>query len=264
MEWKIFPFPSANIREAWHFFVNFYRQKPYFAFSDSLFVALCAALHFFVHIVMLKHLLKRFATAMMLIITGLGAMIFFMKSSKPEAVAGESHHHATSEDHKQCAAKIAGKPVPPLSLRDITDAPFSVMALSEQQSVIVIRYLGYGCSHCIEQLLALQKLSDTLKTKNIRVIAFSEDTPEQNAGVMKKYAFDPTIFTLASDPTNASARSLGAVYPETDGTTTELHVSMVIRQGIVRFAHFDTKPMMDVQTLLTQAQSAEAKLTQVN
>jgi thioredoxin-dependent peroxiredoxin len=128
------------------------------------------------------------------------------------------------------------------------------MQLSEKQPVIVIRYLGYGCSHCIEQLLALQKLSDTLKMRHIRIIAFSDDTPEQNAAVMTKYGFDPALFTLASDPAKASAYSLGAVYPETDGTMTELHVSLVVQKGVVNFAHFDSKPMMDVRGLLERVQ----------
>lgn len=209
---------------------------------------------------MLKYLLKRFATAMILVFIGLAAMIVFMKSSKPEAAnASATHKHASSEDHKQCAAKIAGKTLPPLSLRDAANTPFSVMSLSEGQSVIVIRYLGYGCSHCIEQLLALQKLSDTLKTKNIRVVAFSEDTPDENAGVMRKYGFDASVFTLASDVANASANSLGAVYAEADGTETELHVSMVVQRGLVKFAHFDTKPMMDVQVLIAEANWYDTK-----
>jgi peroxiredoxin len=200
---------------------------------------------------MLKQVLKRLGTAMVLVVIGLASVVYFMKSSKPE-VAESAHKHATSEDHKECAAKIVGKELPGLALRSTTNAPISVEALSQEQPVIVIRYLGYGCSHCIEQLLALQKLSATLKAKRIRVIAFSDDTPEQNQTVMTKYGFDPALFTLASDPAKASAYSLGAVYPETDGTLTELHVSMVVQRGRVNFAHFDSKPMMDVQALLAQ------------
>ncbi len=201
---------------------------------------------------MLKIVLKRFGTALVLILIGLASVIFFMKSSKPEQASASTHKHASSEDHKECAAKIAGKALPPLSLRDTQGGEIPVMTISERQPVIVIRYLGYGCSHCIEQLLALQKLADTLKSKRVRVIAFSDDTPEENRNVMTKYQFDPAIFTLASDPAKASAYSLGAVYPETDGTMTELHVSMIVEKGLVRFAHFDSKPMMDVQALLAK------------
>lgn len=204
---------------------------------------------------MLTQVLKRLGTAMALVVLGLASVVFFMKSTKPET-ANASHKHATSEDHKECAAKIAGKELPPLALRSSDNTPLSVATLSEKQPVIVIRYLGYGCSHCIEQLLALQKLSETLKAKHVRVIAFSDDTPEQNQTVMVKYGFDPTIFILAADPAKASAYSLGAVYSEADGTTTELHVSLVVQRGRVSFAHFDSKPMMDVQTLLAQIPSA--------
>lgn len=207
---------------------------------------------------MLTIVLKRFGMTLALIFIGLASVVFFTKYSKPDqasALQVSEHKHATSEDHKECAAKIAGKALPPLSLRSPDNTTLSVMHISQEQPVIVIRYLGYGCSHCIEQLLALQKLSDTLKTKHIRIIAFSDDTPKQNQSVMTKYNFDPTLFTLASDPAKASAYSLGAIYPEADGTMTELHVSLVVRKGIVNFAHFDSKPMMDVKSLIGYAAS---------
>ena len=124
--------------------------------------------------------------------------------------------------------------------------------MSQKKPVIVIRYLGYGCSHCIEQLLALQKLTNRLKAGQIHVIAFSDDLPEQNQTVVQKYAFDPAVFTFAFDPAKSLARSIGAVYREEDGAMTELHVSLIVRAGRVDFANFDTKPYMDVANLVKQ------------
>lgn len=186
-------------------------------------------------------------------------MIFFMKSSKPDvpqadaAQANTAHNHASSEDHKKCAARILHTNLPAVLLQDTDKNSFSTVEISEKQVVIVIRYLGYGCSHCIEQLLTLQQSTQMLDSAKVRVVAFSDDTPEQNAVVMGKYKFDPRVFTFAFDPAKSMGRSIGAVYTEEDGSKTELHVAMIVRKGRVEFAHFDTKPMADVQALIRLA-----------
>ncbi|MCS6808667.1 MAG: redoxin domain-containing protein [Bacteroidota bacterium] len=203
---------------------------------------------------MFRVLLRRFSIALFLVALGLASVLFFVRFSQPQQSEALSHTHATSEDHKQCAAKIIGKPLPALSLRTTANAPLPMAVFDVSEPVILIRYLGHTCSHCIEHLLALQQYSDSLKRRKIRVIAFSEDTPEENLTVMHKYEFDSQVFTLASDPINASARTLGALYTETDGTITELHVALVVKRGIVTFAHYDTAPMADIAALIAQAQ----------
>jgi thioredoxin-dependent peroxiredoxin len=207
---------------------------------------------------MFKQLFKRFATAMVLIFIGLASMIFFMKSSKPveSRTVATSHKHASSEDHKECAAKVLHTNLPRTLLQNTDKSTVSPSEISERGTVIVIRYLGYSCSHCIEQLLALQKLTDRLKAAKVRVIAFSDDTPDQNAIVIQKYNFDPSVFTFAFDPATSLGRSIGAVYKEDDGTNTELHVALIVRKGRIDFAHFDTKPYADVQGLVRDAASS--------
>ncbi len=213
---------------------------------------------------MFKLLFRRFASAIALVAVGLVSMIYFMKSSKPDdvsAISGTStaqtaHTHASSDDHKKCAANLTGKNLPATLLQNTDKTSLSPAELSEQGTVIVIRYLGYGCSHCIEQLLALQKLTSRLKSARVKVIAFSDDMPEQNLVVVQKYEFDPAVFSFAFDPAKSLGRSIGAVYTEDDGAKTELHVSMVVRKRRVEFAHFDTKPMMDVEELLRRATTA--------
>jgi thioredoxin-dependent peroxiredoxin len=207
---------------------------------------------------MFKKVLKQFSTAIALVVLALASMLYFMKSSKPAEApltssSDAAHKHASSKDHEQCAANLAGKNLPKILLQNIDKTSFSPVEMSEKKPIIVIRYLGYGCSHCIEQLLALQKFTDRLKAGQIRVIAFSDDLPEQNQTVVQKYAFDPAVFTFAFDPAKSLARSIGAVYREEDGAMTELHVSLIVRAGgRVDFANFDTKPYMDVENLVNQ------------
>jgi peroxiredoxin len=204
---------------------------------------------------MFKKVLKQFSTAIALVLLALASMLYFMKSSRPAETSfpntpNTAHNHASSKDHEQCAANLAGKPLPNILLQNTEKTSFSAVDFSQKKPVIVIRYLGYGCSHCIEQLLALQKLTDLLKSEQIRVIAFSDDLPEQNQTVVQKYNFDPAVFTFAFDPAKSLARSIGAVYREEDGAMTELHVSLIVRAGRVDFANFDTKPYMNVEDLV--------------
>jgi peroxiredoxin len=203
---------------------------------------------------MLPYLLKRFATALILIFIGLGSVVYFMKPARQQT-AQAAHNHASSEEHQECAARVVGRDLPPLSLRNTRNEAIAIVPMTMQQPVIVIRYLGYSCSHCIEQLLELQEMTDSLKACNVKVLAFSDDTPAQNETVMRKYGFDPAVFTFAADPAQSSASSLGAVYRETDGTKTELHVALVVVRGRVTFANFDTKPFTNMKKLLAEATS---------
>ena len=50
---------------------------------------------------------------------------------------------------------------------------------------------------------------------------------------MTKYSFDPTLFTLASDPAKASAYIASVLFILKRTATTELHVSMVVQRGRV-------------------------------
>ncbi len=202
---------------------------------------------------MYHSLLKKFGFAAVAIAVAFVCVYGFMRYSAPKQEPVQAHNHATSGDHKQCAVNIAGKQLPSLTLRDTDGRVVQAAQMSTVQPVILIRYLGYGCSHCIEQLLALQKNTDKLKALNAKVIAFSEDGADENKAVVKKYGFDENVFTFASDAANMSADQIGALYKEKDGTTTELHVAMVLENGRVIFANMDTKPFMDVQVLLTQA-----------
>jgi peroxiredoxin len=208
---------------------------------------------------MVSYLLKRFGIALLLIAVGLGSILYFSKVTKTQATTvPTAHNHASSDDHKECAVRVTGRDLPPLSLRDTRNDAVAIVPMTLAQPVIVIRYLGYSCSHCIAQLLALQKLTDSLKAHNIKVLAFSDDSPSQNETVVRKYGFDPAVFTFAADPAQSSARSLGAVYRETDGMMTELHVALVVIKGRVVFAQFDTKPFADVNRLLSEAMKGAA------
>jgi peroxiredoxin len=209
-------------------------------------------------------LFQRFALPALAVVLLLSGWMLYVRATKPTLESGASdssslpqeHHHATSEDHKKCAARLAGKPLPPLPLRGVDNQVVNVIQASMERPVIVVRYLGYSCSHCIQQLLMLKEHTQALRASGVRVIAFSEDSRDDNEMVIKKYGFDPTVFIFASDAGNFAAKELGGVYKENDGSETELHITLIVRQGVVTFAHFDTKPMMDIILLLQSASVA--------
>jgi peroxiredoxin len=210
---------------------------------------------------------KRFGIAAFGIIGGILALAFVLRASRPPEEVETSHLHSSKYDHSNCARLLWGKQLPRTvhTLTDINKQEIDLKTLSENTgSVVLIRYLGYSCSHCIEQLIALNKRADTLKKLGVRVIAFSEDDAEQNAAVAKKYGFDADVFTIASDADNRYGQRLGAVFKEPNGDETNLHAAIVVRRDTVMFAVMDIKPFMAIDSLVKESQrSTPIKATSV-
>lgn len=118
--------------------------------------------------------------------------------------------------------------------------------------VILIRYLGYTCSHCVEQLTYLNQHSEHLARMGIRVVAISEDPAEIGSSMLKKMKYDKSVFTIQSDPDNVIARGLGAVRTELD-TAYDLHATMVLIDGVVKFFRLGETPYMDVERVVAVA-----------
>ncbi len=203
---------------------------------------------------------KRFGIAALGITGGILGLALFLRASRYEETQSgtdTSHLHSSKYDHSNCARLLWGKQLPRTThpLTDLNGAEIDLKALSEKHtSVLLVRYLGYSCSHCIEQLIALNKRADTLRQLNVRVIAFSEDDAEQNAVLMKKYQFDPTVFTLASDTDNRIGRRFGAVFKEPNGEETNLHAAIVVRRDTIMYAVMDIKPFMAIDSLVKESQ----------
>ncbi len=119
-----------------------------------------------------------------------------------------------------------------------------VVERSQTQPVIVIRFLGSLCSHCMQQIVALNERSEELKALNTRIIAFSNNLPSKCAEVVRDYRIDTSVIDICSDPENSCSRTLGSTIPENDGTTTELHAFLIVNKGVVHYEHYSTTPLM--------------------
>ena len=88
-------------------------------------------------------------------------------------------------------------------------------SLSEYQgSVVLVNFWNAHCVPCLEEMPALERLSQSYKTRGLSVIGIGvEDTPEALSVAAKKFG---VTFPIYTDPTGVIARRFGITgFPET-------------------------------------------------
>ncbi len=115
---------------------------------------------------------------------------------------------------------------------------------------MVVFYYGYGCSHCVAQLFAINEELEKFKAAGAKVVAVSSDSSDHTAGKFREYGrFD---FDVVADVDNAVATRWGC-YRAATGSVEEdrQHGTFVIdREGIVRWANTGYEPFIDNASLL--------------
>jgi len=148
-----------------------------------------------------------------------------------------------------------GRALPVASLRDAASEQ-TIAELSAGGPIIVVRFLGYSCSHCVRQLTYLNEHANVLAAHHIRVVAFSTDAPRICERLMLAQHLDPRVFTVLSDTDARAAAAIGAVRRE-GGTDLDLHATLVVDHNTVRFARYTDQPYMDVEAIVAAAVNAE-------
>ena len=123
---------------------------------------------------------------------------------------------------------------------------------SYSSPTIIIRYLGYTCRHCVEQLTYLNRNANALKKLGIHVVAFSSDdieTIEQMIEIMK---YDTSVISFYSDPDNNASSLLGSTRVE-NNSEIDLHAAVVVYKGVVGMSVLSSEPYMDIQRLVSTA-----------
>lgn len=138
-------------------------------------------------------------------------------------------------------------PAPPIA--QITLALQALPVGQTSERLIVVRYLGYRCSHCVEQLTYLNQNSAALKQLGIRVLAISKDDADKWRSLVTAYSIDTTVFSYLPDGSGAAARSLGAVRIDND-TQLDLHATIVRVNGLIRAAVYSESPYMDIARIV--------------
>jgi peroxiredoxin len=142
---------------------------------------------------------------------------------------------------------------PPTDLQSAASELFR----SDSGSTIIVRYLGYRCSHCVRQLLYINSYAEKLRHLGVRVLAISEDTESQWKQLVTQHNVDTSIFGYVSDPDGAVARRLGAQRIERD-TLFDLHATIVRVGSSVKYATFSSEPDMDVARIIGALDHSEA------
>ena len=121
------------------------------------------------------------------------------------------------------------------------------------QPVVLIFYLGKGCTHCMEQLNAFDPLAAEFEKKGITLLAVSTDTAQGLRDTFIGYdAKDRHFnFPLLSDPTLDTFRKYRAY---DDFEQTPLHGTFLIDQtGKIRWQEISHEPFMAPKFLLEES-----------
>jgi len=132
--------------------------------------------------------------------------------------------------------------------------PAPPVASDASHPTIIVRYLGYRCTHCIEHLRYLNQHAQVLREHGIRVLATSPDSPERWQELAQRFAFDTTVMSYISDPENTLAEQLGA-QPVVNDTLFDAHASIVVRNGRVVLSVISDQPYSDVARLVSHTAS---------
>jgi peroxiredoxin len=114
---------------------------------------------------------------------------------------------------------------------------------------IIIRYLGYTCSHCVRQLVYLNTYREHLLSRGIRVIAVSSDSRARWDQLVESQDLDERLFSYLPDADAQIAVRIAAQRVQND-TTFDLHATIVRVGGSITYATYGTEPDMDVARII--------------
>lgn len=139
---------------------------------------------------------------------------------------------------------------PDFSLPDVNGVTQELSRLGKDRPIVVVFYLGYGCSHCVAQLLALDKDQHYFRELDADIVAISSDTSEHTAEKYKEYG--DFQFPVLADVDYAVSTQWGVYQPESgDKPEFMKHGTFVVdRSGKVIWAAVGNEPFLDNKTLL--------------
>jgi len=119
--------------------------------------------------------------------------------------------------------------------------------------VIVIFYLGAGCAHCIEQLVAFAPEAEAFKKAGISLVAVSTDTVEGLNFTVEKAKYNGGFpIPLLSD---SGLKAFKAFRAHDDFEQQPLHGTFLIDgEGLIRWQDISYQPFMETKFLLGEAQ----------
>ena len=145
---------------------------------------------------------------------------------------------------------LLDKTAPDFSLPGVNGVIQELSQLGKDRPIVVVFYLGYGCSHCVAQLLALDKDQHYFRELDADIIAISSDTSQHTAEKYKEYG--EFQFPVLADVDYSVSTRWGVYQPETEEKPEFMkHGTFVVdRSGQVIWAAVGNEPFLDNKTLL--------------
>ncbi|MFM8770803.1 MAG: hypothetical protein ACKOE4_02080 [Candidatus Kapaibacterium sp.] len=147
------------------------------------------------------------------------------------------------------AMKHNGARFPAPTRRELASALSGLPIGSADGNVIIVRYLGYRCSHCVEQLTYLNSHSADLRRLGISVVAMSADPTKRWNDLVRTHSIDETVFRYLPDTDGSTARRIGAQRLIND-TLRDFHATIVVSKGDIKGAVYSDSPYMDVERII--------------
>ncbi|MFM8470008.1 MAG: redoxin domain-containing protein [Limisphaerales bacterium] len=137
----------------------------------------------------------------------------------------------------------------------LTDGEGKKVSLRQYRGkpVIAIFYLGAGCAHCIEQLVAFAPESEAFKKAGIELLAVSTDSIDGLKFTVEKAKYNGGFpIPLLADP---SLKTFKAFRAHDDFEQQPLHGTFLIDgEGRIRWQDISYQPFMETKFLLGEAQ----------
>jgi peroxiredoxin Q/BCP len=139
---------------------------------------------------------------------------------------------------------------PDFSLPDDANQHKSLGELAKDRPLVIVFYLGYGCSHCVAQLIAIDQDLHYFRELDADVVAISADEPSHTAERYQEYG--RFGFPVLADVDNSVGKAWGVYHPQTEEQPEfSRHGTFIVdRKGQVIFAETGTEPFLDNKSLL--------------
>jgi thioredoxin-dependent peroxiredoxin len=151
----------------------------------------------------------------------------------------------SSQDHP-----LLNQTAPDFTLPNDSGKQQTLSELAKDRPLVVVFYLGYGCSHCVAQLIAIDKDLHYFRELDADVVAISADESIHTAEKFQEYGrFN---FPVLADADNSVGQTWGVYQPQTEGQDEfSKHGTFIVdRKGKVIFAEIGTEPFLDNESLL--------------
>jgi peroxiredoxin Q/BCP len=177
----------------------------------------------------------------------------YIEAVRIHEAAGQNNPLSTDAAFTPAASQelsLIGQSAPDFELPDDSNVRQRLSVLGKGKPMVVVFYLGYGCSHCVAQLIGLDKDLERFHELGAEVVAISSDTPEHTT---ERYAeYGRFHFPVLADVDYSVAQAWGVYQPETSDKSEVMdHGTFIVdANGRIIWGQQGKEPFLDNRTLL--------------